>query len=215
MRLPNFVTLTLISVGRNKKKKKPTECNFTQLTEAGSVTFPTQPIGSSMCRRRLTPVEDNSIQTSLLKQEHKHSRNPSQCIHRVDIDMHGCMQLHILDTPHPPKHNLHISPLSSWPLCEFPSVKGIYHQPYGMHGVKDYSQFAQSWPNCTGWLSYLGDGGGLLFACTNDKVSLLICFLLDSKNMRRALRTGRRGKGKEIKATDSTTAVRRDTCKDM
>lgn len=43
-------------------------------------------------------------------------------------------------------------------------VEGKSHPSYRVHGAKDYSHFSQSRPNCTGWLSYLGDSCGFLFA---------------------------------------------------
>lgn len=60
---------------------------------------------------------------------------------------------------------LNTQTLASNPTLALPlSVKGKCHPSCRMHGVKDYSHFSQSWPKCSGWLSYLGDGCGRLFA---------------------------------------------------
>lgn len=42
-----------------------------------------------------------------------------------------------------------------------------------MHGVKDYAHFSQSEPNCSGWLSYLGDRAGCLFFACKQQSRLL------------------------------------------
>lgn len=94
-------------------------------------------------------------------------QQPSQCIR---IDMHECMRLRVLRvlrSHHLENTQMCISNLyTDFPVCL--SVKGKCHPSHGMQvgvRVKDYSLFFQSWPNCTGWLSYLGDSWGILFAC--------------------------------------------------
>ena len=65
----------------------------------------------------------------LLKQEHKHSRNPAQCIHRADIDMHECARLHVLDAHRPSEHtNAHFLSLILASLCLSPwRERAIHH----------------------------------------------------------------------------------------
>ena len=95
----------------------------------------------------LSPFPNQHVR--LLKQEHKHSGSSS-------THWYAWMYSATCAT----KTHTHIY----WLLCVSLSVKVKHHPSYGMHGARDYSHFSQLWPNCTGWLSYWRDSGGVLFA---------------------------------------------------
>lgn len=77
--------------------------------------------------------------------------------------MHECMQLHMLNAHQLYTHKrVPLTPHTGFSVRL--SVKEKCHPSYRMHRAKDYSHFSQSWPNCSGWLSYLEDSSSFLFA---------------------------------------------------